>query len=91
MLYYNVTFSRGRCAFCPWLRLLLAKVLLGAMDRVLYLAAGHAALGSVDEVMTGEVLSRLCQTPIEVLRVGGRVVVVSAHGEVDTNAHHHHP
>jgi zinc/manganese transport system ATP-binding protein len=64
--------------------------LLGAMDRVLYLAAGHAALGSVDEVMTGEVLSRLYQTPIEVLRVGGRVVVVSAHGEIDGHHHHDH-
>ncbi len=61
--------------------------LLDVMDRVLYLAAGHAALGSVDEVMTGEVLSRLYRTPIEVLRVGGRIVVVSAHGETD--GHHH--
>ena len=64
--------------------------LLGVMSRVLYLAYGCAALGSVDEVMTGEVLSRLYRTPIEVLRVGGRIVVVSAHGEMDVHAHHHH-
>ncbi len=64
--------------------------LLGVIDRVLYLAYGRAALGSVDEVMTGEVLSRLYRTPIEVLRVGGRIVVVSAHGEMDVHAHHHH-
>jgi zinc/manganese transport system ATP-binding protein len=27
--------------------------LLGALDRVLYLGGGHAALGTVDEVITG--------------------------------------
>lgn len=64
--------------------------LLDVMDRVLYLAYGRAALGSVDEVMTSEVLTRLYRTPIEVLRVGGRIVVVSAHGEMDVHAHHHH-
>ncbi len=64
--------------------------LLGVMDRVLYLAAGHAAIGSVDEVMTGDVLTRLYRTPIEVLRVGGRIVVVSAHGEMDGHHHHDH-
>jgi zinc/manganese transport system ATP-binding protein len=64
--------------------------LLGVMSRVLYLAYGRAALGSVDEVMTGEVLSRLYRTPIEVLRVDGRIIVVSAHGEMDGHGHHHH-
>ncbi|MGH6981176.1 MAG: metal ABC transporter ATP-binding protein, partial [Stellaceae bacterium] len=39
--------------------------LLGVMDRVLYLAYERAALGSVEEVMTSEVLSRLYRTPIE--------------------------
>jgi zinc/manganese transport system ATP-binding protein len=63
--------------------------LLGVMDRVLYLAYGRAALGAVDEVMTGEVLSRLYRTPIEVLRVDGRIIVVSAQGEMDVHAHHH--
>ena len=33
--------------------------LLGALDRVLYLGGGQAALGTVDEVITGPVLSRL--------------------------------
>ena len=45
--------------------------LLGAMDRVLYLGSGHAALGTVDEVITGAVLSRLYGTPIEVVRLEG--------------------
>jgi zinc/manganese transport system ATP-binding protein len=63
--------------------------LLGAMDRVLYLARGRAALGSVDEVITAEVLSRLYETPIDVLRVNGRIVVVSAEGVVEADAHRH--
>jgi zinc/manganese transport system ATP-binding protein len=63
--------------------------LLEAMDRVLYLGRGQAALGTVDEVMTGPILSRLYGTPIEVLRVSGRILVVSAHGEVEHDAHRH--
>ena len=42
--------------------------LLGALDRVLYLGSGQAALGTVDEVITGPVLSRLYGTEIEVVR-----------------------
>lgn len=51
--------------------------LLGAMDRVLYLSGGHAALGSVDEVITSESLSRLYGSEIEVLRAGRRIFVLS--------------
>jgi len=65
--------------------------LLGAMDRVLYLGQGGAAIGSVDQVVTNAVLSRLYRTPIEVLHVNGRIVVVAAHGEMDADVHHHHP
>ena len=63
--------------------------LLDAMDRVLYLGHGHAALGSVDEVITSEVLSRLYGSPIDVLRVNGRLLVVSAQGSVEADAHRH--
>jgi zinc/manganese transport system ATP-binding protein len=63
--------------------------LLGAMDRVLYLGGGHAALGTVDAVMTSEVLSRLYRAPIEVLRINGRIIVVSAQGAVEADAHLH--
>jgi zinc/manganese transport system ATP-binding protein len=63
--------------------------LLPAMDRVLYLGQGRAALGTVDEVMTGPVLSRLYGGPIDVLRVKGRIIVVAAHGEVEAEAHRH--
>ncbi len=51
--------------------------LLGAIDRVLYLGGGHAAIGTVDEVITGPVLSRLYGADIEVIRAGGRVFVMS--------------
>ena len=63
--------------------------LLGFMDRVLYLGHGRAALGTTEEVITSEVLSRLYDAPIEVLRLNGRVVVVAAHGEVEAEAHRH--
>jgi len=63
--------------------------LLGFMDRVLYLGHGRAALGTTEEVITSEVLSRLYDAPIEVLRLAGRIVVVAAHGEVEAEAHRH--
>ncbi len=49
---------------------------LGVTDRVLYLGPdGHVA-GSVDEVMTGPVLSKLYGTEVTVAEVNGRLVVV---------------
>jgi zinc/manganese transport system ATP-binding protein len=63
--------------------------LLTAMDRVLYLGHGRAALGNVNEVITSEVLSTLYATPIDVLRVDGRIVVVSGQGAVEADAHRH--
>jgi len=63
--------------------------LLGAMDRVLYLGHGTAALGTVDEVINGEVLSRLYGTRIEVLRIDERVLVLSGEGLVEADAHRH--
>jgi zinc/manganese transport system ATP-binding protein len=55
--------------------------LLGSMDRVLYLVNGRAAIGAVDDVMNAQVLSQLYDMPIDVLRVKGRIVVLSALGE----------
>ena len=63
--------------------------LLRAMDRVLYLGAGHAMLGAVDEIVTAPVLSRLYGAPIEVLRVGGRLFVFNGEVEVERDAHRH--
>lgn len=54
------------------------------VDRVLYLAGGTWAIGTVDEVMTSETLSRLYGTEVDVLRVRDRIVVVGTPDE-----HHH--
>jgi zinc/manganese transport system ATP-binding protein len=63
--------------------------LLPALDRVLYLGGGRAALGTVDEVMTGPVLSRLYQAPIEVIRLQGRIFVMSNGQDVERDSHRH--
>ncbi|HEV8677817.1 MAG TPA: ABC transporter ATP-binding protein [Stellaceae bacterium] len=63
--------------------------LLGALDRVLYLGGGQAALGTVDEVITGAVLSRLYGSEIDVVRVKGRIFVMSGGHDVEHDAHRH--
>jgi zinc/manganese transport system ATP-binding protein len=63
--------------------------LLGALDRVLYLGHGHAALGNVDEVVTGPVLSRLYGSEIDVVRLNGRIFVMSGRHDVERDAHQH--
>jgi zinc/manganese transport system ATP-binding protein len=63
--------------------------LLGALDRVLYLGQGQAALGTVDEVITGPVLSRLYGSDIDVVRVNGRIFVMSGGHDVERDAHQH--
>ena len=55
--------------------------LLPVIDRIVYLAEGRAASGPVDEVVRGDVLSRLYGHHVDVLRVHGRVLVVA--GGVD--------
>ena len=56
------------------------------VTRVLYLAPGSWALGTPDEVITSETLTRLYGTPVDVLRVRGRVVVVGTPD--DQHVHH---
>jgi zinc/manganese transport system ATP-binding protein len=63
--------------------------LLGALDRVLYLGRGHAALGTVDEVITGPILSRLYGSDIDVVRVNGRIFVMSGGHDMERDAHQH--
>ncbi len=63
--------------------------LLGALDRVLYLGGGRASLGSVEEVITAPVLSRLYGAPIEVVRTGGRIFVMSGGQDLERDAHRH--
>jgi zinc/manganese transport system ATP-binding protein len=60
--------------------------ILPYVDRVVYLAGGGAACGPVASVITNETLSRLYDTPIEVLQTSdGRLVVV---GQPEPPAHH---
>ena len=63
--------------------------LLGSIDRVLYLGHGEAAIGTVDEVITAPILSRLYDAPIEVHKVGGRIFVMSGNVEMERDAHRH--
>lgn len=55
--------------------------LLPVMDRVVYLAGGHAVHGAADEVIRGDVLSRLYGHHVDVLRIHGRVLVVAGVGD----------
>jgi zinc/manganese transport system ATP-binding protein len=51
--------------------------ILSYLDRVVYLGAGGAVSGPVEQVITGPTLTRLYGTPIEVLRASdGRLVVI---------------
>ncbi len=75
--------------------------LLGTLDRVLYLGNGQAALGTVDEVINGPVLSRLYGTDIQVVHAEGHIFVMSRghdmehvehlhdHGHGHEHGHHH--
>lgn len=49
---------------------------LPTVTRVLYLAERSWAIGTVEEVMTSETLSRLYATEVDVLHVRGRIVVI---------------
>ena len=60
--------------------------IIHVVDRVLYLGPDGWAMGSMDEVLTSETLSKLYGTEIDVLRVRGRVVVV---GTPDAEHVHH--
>lgn len=63
--------------------------LLGAIDRVLYLGNGQAALGSVDEVITGPVLSKLYGAEIDVVRLKGRIFVMAGAHDLERVEHRH--
>jgi zinc/manganese transport system ATP-binding protein len=61
--------------------------LLPYLDRVVYLAAGRAVEGPVEQVITSATLTELYGSPVEVLRASdGRLVVV---GQPEAPAHHH--
>ena len=52
--------------------------LLPVVDRILYMANGHSAIGATDEVITSSTLSRLYGTPVEVVKALDRIFVVGA-------------
>jgi zinc/manganese transport system ATP-binding protein len=59
--------------------------ILPYVDRVLYLVDGRWAVGTPDEVLTSARLSALYDTPVDVLRVRDRILVVGS-----DEPHHHH-
>ncbi|CAH2773608.1 MAG: Zinc ABC transporter, ATP-binding protein ZnuC [uncultured Caballeronia sp.] len=63
--------------------------LLNSIDRVLYLGNGSAALGTINEVIMKPVLSQLYGSPIDVMRVNGRIFVMAGDVEVDKLDHAH--
>ncbi len=52
--------------------------LFPVVDRVLYMANGHVATGTPDEVITSATLTELYGSPVEVVQALGRIFVVGA-------------
>jgi zinc/manganese transport system ATP-binding protein len=61
--------------------------LTGTLDRVLYLGNGSAALGTVAEVATAPVLSKLYGTEIDVVHADGHIFVLSRGRDVEHADH----
>lgn len=59
------------------------------VDRVLYLAGGRFRIGTVKEVLNSKTLSELFDSPVEVVHVGGRIIVAGVPEAAD-GAHHDH-
>ena len=62
---------------------------LDAVDRVLYLAGRRFRIGTPDEVLRSEVLSELYQSPVDVIRAHGRVVIVGTPDHSHAHGHEH--
>lgn len=66
--------------------------ILDRVDRILYLASGGHRVGTPDAVLRSEVLSALYGTPVDVVRVRDRVLVVGSPDEAHhAHAGHEHP
>lgn len=57
------------------------------VDRILYLAAGKWSYGTPDEVLVTDTLSDLYGTPVDVINVRGRILIV---GASDTSSEYAH-
>ena len=64
--------------------------ILGMVDRVLYLAGGQFRIGTPDEVLRSEVLSYMYDTPVEVIRSRGRIIVIGAPDGYGAHGHDEH-
>ena len=64
---------------------------LEMVDRVLYIAGGQHRLGAPGEVLTSSTLTELYRTPVDVLEVRGRIVVVGTPDQPGGCAHEDHP
>src|SRR6201992_2595977 len=58
------------------------------LERIVYVAAGRAAVGSAGEVLRTDVLSQLYGQHVDVLHVHGRVVIVAGEAGEDTGSPH---
>ena len=64
------------------------NVILGYLDRVVYVAGGRALIGTPSQVITTESLTRLYGAPVEVLRTSdGRLLVAGQAQECTTHGH----
>jgi len=63
---------------------------LAMVDRVLYIVGSKWVVGKPDEVLTTENLTKLYRTPVDVVKVRGRIVVVGGGEELPTEPHAHH-
>jgi zinc/manganese transport system ATP-binding protein len=60
------------------------------VDRVVYVAQGHAVSGRPEEVIRSDVLTQLYGAPVDVLRTtDGRIIVVGQQEAVSYHAHDH--
>ncbi|MGH3545017.1 MAG: ATP-binding cassette domain-containing protein, partial [Mycobacteriales bacterium] len=62
---------------------------LPLVDRVLYLVNGEFRIGTPEQVMTSQTLSELYGSPVDVLRLRGKILVVGSHGALETEHPHH--
>jgi zinc/manganese transport system ATP-binding protein len=62
--------------------------LLQIIDRVWYLAGGRAALGTLEEVLSNNILSDLYSSSMHVIRAEGRIFIVNADSNVVETARH---
>ncbi|MBS0351793.1 MAG: ATP-binding cassette domain-containing protein, partial [Proteobacteria bacterium] len=63
--------------------------LLGVMDKVIYLAHGKAAMGSVDQIVNSKTLSWLYNAPIEVFTHHRHLIVIHEKSGSRINEHDH--